>query len=337
MKMKKSKKIMGLFFALCLVLSSFAQVSLAADTDAAKLAEDKAADTASYDDAVQLLSTLNILTGYDDGTFRPDNSITRAEFCAVICRVLGLENSAPEAPYSRQSNVFTDVPEDHWAVNYINAAAGQKIVNGMGDDTFEPESNVTYEQAVKMIMVAMGYEPMAAAKGGWPDGYIEVANRFGVTKNISVADKESDATRATVAQLIYNALPVPVMEQTEFGTQTTYTIMDGYGDSPYKSLITELGAAKIEGSVVGTADEKYNKATCAEDEVIYLFNNANKNEQWTEYIEKNADKSGYTSCTFKVADGIDAAKYLNTPSVIYVKKLDDGNDTIISIVPSEEK
>ena len=113
--------------------------------------------------------------------------------------------------------------------------------------------------------------------------------------------------------------------------------MDGYGDFPYKSLITKLGAAKIEGKAVDTADEKYDKITCDEDELIYLFNNANGNVQWTEYIKKNADKSGYALYTFKVADGIDIAQYLNIPSVIYVKKLDDGNDTIICIMPAEEK
>lgn len=296
------------------------------------------ASDAYYNSAVQTLSTLNILKGYADGSFRPNNNITRAEFCTVVCRALGLENAVPELPGNSQTdNIFKDVPKDHWAINYIAVAAGNKIVSGMGDGTFEPESNVTYEQAVKMLIVALGYEPMAAAKGGWPDVYLETAKKYGVTKNVSVVNKESDATRATVAQLVYNALPVPVMEQTEFGTESTYTIMDGYGDFPYKSLITKLGAAKIEGKAVDTADEKYNKITCDADELIYLFNNANGNVQWTEYIKKNADKSGYALYTFKVADGIDIAQYLNIPSVIYVKKLDDGNDTIIYIMPAEEK
>lgn len=324
--MKMFQKIVSMIAVSALALSMTVSASY---TDVAK--------ESNISGTVQTLSLLQILAGYDDGTFRPDDAITRAEFCAVVCRANGFEDIAQKAAKNAQESIFQDVPTDHWAFGYIYTAAGYKIVAGMGDGTFEPESNVTYEQAVKMLVTTLGYEPLATAKGGWPAGYLEVAKDYGVTKEINVADTESPATRATVAQLVYNALPVPLMEKTGPGSQSTFTIMDGYGELPYKALMTELGAGIIEGSVVGTAKEKYNQTACAEDEVIYRFNNAYKNAEWTEYIEKNADKSGYACDTFQVADGIDAAKYLNTPTVIYVKKLENGNNTIIGIMPVEEK
>lgn len=319
---------MGLFLILCLTLCTFAQVSFAKSfTDVPS--------TASYGEAVNVLSELGIISGYEDGTFKPDSNITRAEMCAVICRALGIDRDADES--SKTAGIFKDVPLTHWANGYVNIAAGQKIVNGMGNELFKPESNITYEQAVKMVVVSLGYELLAAARGGWPNGYLNVAKEFGILKNINVSDNASIATRAIVAQLVYNALPVPLMKQTGFGTHTTYTIMDGYGEIPYKSLFTELGFAKIEGSIVGTSEKEYNGSKCGTDEVVYRFDDAYGNEFWEDYLNKNADKDNYACYTFKFEDGVPVSKYSDAPSEIYVKKLSDDSYTIIDIRPAEEE
>ena len=141
--MKNLKKVLALVVALTMVLGTVAFASFT----------DVTAEADSFT-AVQTLSSLEILNGYEDGTFKPEGDITRAEFCAVVCRALGLEGSANGAKGATQ---FTDVAADHWASGYINLAAGQKIVNGYGDGKFGPEDNVTYEQAVKMLVVALGF------------------------------------------------------------------------------------------------------------------------------------------------------------------------------------
>lgn len=320
--MKNLKKVLALVVVLTMVLGT---VAFASFTD---VTEDNDAYT-----AVQTLSSLEILNGYDDGSFKPEGNITRAEFCAVVCRALGLES---QANGSKGTTIFSDVPADHWASGYINLAAGQKIVNGMGDGTFAPESNVTYEQAVKMLVVALGYEPMAASKGGWPAGYLVVANQYGMTKNVKGVAQDGAATRGTVAQLVYNALPIAVMEQTGFGTQTTYTIMDGSGDYDYKSLLTGLDIAKIEGRVVGTSVIAYDNSTCETDEVVYSFNEVNDDTDWEDYLNKNADKEGYADYTFKVTEGVNADDYFGISSIIYAKKLSSNKYTIVAIMPGED-
>lgn len=320
--MKNLKKVLALVVVLTMVLGT---VAFASFTD---VTEENDAYT-----AVQTLSSLEILNGYDDGSFKPEGNITRAEFCAVVCRALGLES---QANGSKGTTIFSDVPADHWASGYINLAAGQKIVNGMGDGTFAPESNVTYEQAVKMLVVALGYEPMAASKGGWPAGYLVVANQYGMTKNVKGVAQDGAATRGTVAQLVYNALPIAVMEQTGFGTQTTYTIMDGSGDYDYKSLLTGLDIAKIEGRVVGTSVIAYDGSTCDTDEVVYSFNEVNDDTDWEDYLNKNADKEGYADYTFKVNEGVNADDYFGISSIIYAKKLSSNKYTIVAIMPGDD-
>ena len=237
--MKNLKKVLALVVALTMVFTTVAFASYP-DVDV----------EADYAGAVELLSALDILKGDENGNFNPDNTITRAEFAAVVCRALGLENSAASA---KGATMFKDVAADHWASGYINLAAGQGIVNGYGNGLFGPEDNVTYEQAVKMLVVALGFEPMAAQKGGYPTGYLVVANTYGMTENVVAAGDAAPANRGVVAQLTYNALDIPMMAQTGFGTNVEYKIQDGNNGTKYQTLLTGLKVAKLGGIVEATA------------------------------------------------------------------------------------
>lgn len=154
-------------------------------------------------DAILSMSEKKIVNGYDDGTFKPDNSVTRAELCVIIARTAGyIKNSGNyinELP-------FSDVKNGYWAEDYIKFAYKNGIVNGMGDGTFLPAGGVTYEQAVKMVICFVGLEKEALKIKGskWYTGYLEVAHDRGILKNVQiiVADK---ATRSDIVQLIYNA------------------------------------------------------------------------------------------------------------------------------------
>ncbi len=83
-----------------------------------------------------------LMNGYDDGSFRPDSSITRGEFCTVMYRYLGLK---PEA-----GKVFEDTA-GHWAETYISALAARGIVGGVSDTLFEPEEEITREQIAAIL------------------------------------------------------------------------------------------------------------------------------------------------------------------------------------------
>ena len=312
--MKNLKKVLALVVALTMVLGT---VAFAAFTDV----------TVEDDEytAVSTLSSLGILNGYEDGSFKPDGDITRAEFCTVVCKALGYEAAAG-------ATKFSDVPADHWAAGYINTCEGAKIVAGMGDGTFAPNANVTYEQAVKMLVVALGYEPMAAQKGGWPTGYMVVANTYGMTKGVSVASQAAAASRGVVSELVYNALDIPMMEQTGFGTNTEFTILDGTNNKDYKTLLTGLDVAKLEGVVVGTPIIVYDDMDCNADEVVYCINEANDNE----YFEEKLDGEDCYDATLKVAEGVNAADYFGVASIVYAKEIKKNTYEIIAIMPGED-
>ena len=191
------------------------------------------------DEAVGILSNLSILEGFEDGTFKPEETVTRAQMAAIICRTLGYESQAQS---SKGTTAFTDVAADSWASGYINVAQAQGIINGYGNGMFGPNDKVTYEQAVKMIVAALGYDVAAAAKGGYPTGYLAIASAEGITKNANGRVGDA-AARATVAVLVYNALEVRLMDQNSWSTDGS----DRYGKTADTILSKYLNVSKWEG------------------------------------------------------------------------------------------
>ncbi|HEY8345548.1 MAG TPA: S-layer homology domain-containing protein [Bacillota bacterium] len=94
------------------------------------------------ENTIRSLVQLEIINGYPDGTFRPDQSITRAELAKILAVAYELTGS--------ETNGFTDI-EDHWAKEYITALAANKIISGYPDGTFQPERPVTRAEMVTML------------------------------------------------------------------------------------------------------------------------------------------------------------------------------------------
>lgn len=104
---------------------------------------------------------------------RGEKSITRAEMAAVVCRMLGKENDAEKAV---GSTAFSDVTSTHWASGYINICAKIGIISGDGDGKFRPEDDVKYEEAIKMIVCAMGYaDDVKVDPDDWSKEYLNIA------------------------------------------------------------------------------------------------------------------------------------------------------------------
>lgn len=161
--------------------------------------------TADYYNAVIELSEDKVITGYEDGTFKPFNAITRAEATTIAVRAMKYD--VIDAGLS----LYDDVPADNWACPYILAASHQGIVNGMGDGTFAPGANVTHNQIIKIVVSMTGDTELAEDKGGWPLGYAEVAhdneiiddNTYNSIVNGTLGNE--NANRADVARYVYNA------------------------------------------------------------------------------------------------------------------------------------
>ncbi len=175
----------------------------------------------NFEEAAYVLGALGIMVG-DAGTgaFRPGDNITRAEFARVSVSLLGLDEVA-EA--SKGQSKFSDVSAEHWANGYINAATAQKLIIGKEDGTFAPEENISYQDALTILIRALGHEPSANSKGGYPDGFLTVGRDLGLTKNAAGIGEEV-VVRGMVANMAYNALTVKMMEQTGFGSNEKYEV-----------------------------------------------------------------------------------------------------------------
>ena len=230
------KKVLSLVLVLTLVLGSFS-FAFAAPSDVVGT---------DYKDAVERLGQLKVLEGYPDGTFKPGNEITRAEFAAVVIRAKGLAAAADAA---KGATGFTDVPATNWAAGYINIASKMGFVKGMGDGTFAPNSPVTYEQAVTMVMRALGYEPAAEARGGYPYGYLIVANETGLLESVK-GTQGAPAPRGLVAQIVDNALEIPLMVQVSYGDRVEHIVSGTRDGVAEKTLLSELGFVKFTGRVI---------------------------------------------------------------------------------------
>ena len=163
-----------------------------------------------YQNALQVASGLGIITGYDDGSVKPESTVTRAEMATIILRMIAENGTSP------YQNVFTDVDGSHWAANTIQTAVERSIVDGMGDGTFVPEGPVKYEQVIKMIVCAMNYGVDAENAGGYPNGYLSVGGSTLKLLTGVTGTAGSDMPRGEVIKAVYNALKASYRDIKEF-------------------------------------------------------------------------------------------------------------------------
>ena len=105
-----------------------------------------------YNNAVSTLTNAGIIDGYEDGTFKPNGNITRAEFATIAVRFF-------EATYDGE-DLFSDIA-GHWAQDYINEAANAGIVDGYPDGTFRPQQYITRAEAMTMVNRTIDRHPDA--------------------------------------------------------------------------------------------------------------------------------------------------------------------------------
>ena len=260
------------------VISSAAVVAMVASSASAFAVTFPDVDSsASYAADVQTLSALGIVNGDDNGLFNPDKNVTRAEFAKMVVESLG-EGSVAEATTTSK---FTDAANStvHWAVGYIATGVSEGWINGYDDTTFGPDDSVTYAQAVKMLVSAIGYESYAQKQGGWPSGYLTFGNSLKITSGVAVSGQDAELTRAQCATLVANALEAPVVEygDMEYGgilgniPVQNLQQMNGTGEGWQTLLTRKHDAYVVRGRVDATSRTNSGLDT---DEVVFKVENA---------------------------------------------------------------
>ena len=213
------KRILSLLLAILMIVSVGA---FAAETSDGAFPDVSGEHTNS--EAIKHYAQAGVINGYEDGTFRPDDPITRAEFVKMLMVMHGSENANTEGVKTGFPDVDgAEGKEAHWAHPHIKTAVDLKIINGYEDGTFRPDNNVKYEEAIKMMVCYLGKESVAKDRADaanialYPEGYIRVANENLMNINLSSALGEN-ASRADVAQILYNSKDIPRTNQTQTNT-----------------------------------------------------------------------------------------------------------------------
>ena len=199
---------------------------------------------------IERLRDLGIIEGYDDGGLHEEYFLTRAEAITIMLRATGFDDSKW---YKAEIKKFDDTPISHWASGYVYKGVSLSMVDGVTDSEYMPESNVTYEQAVKLLVCLLGYgEGMA-----YPDGYLKKAGELGLLDGVS-ARVGQELTRGEFSALVYNAVNcVPasgdkLIAALEKELETGYDYEDEYYERSavggrgmvYESAMVESAAAE---------------------------------------------------------------------------------------------
>ena len=153
-------------------------------------------------DSSAIMVRLGLLKGYQGGDLGLEKKITRAEFATIIIRMLGYQ-AKPFNPKPKIS--FKDLSKKHWAYMPVRMAASLGYIKGYSDKKFKPSNNITYSEAITIMVRILGYDDKL--EGKWPDNYLNKAKEIGITKNLDVVSKKA-MTRGDIAVLVVDSMGV---------------------------------------------------------------------------------------------------------------------------------
>lgn len=172
-----------------------------------------------YETAVFVLSKKNIINGFPDGSYRPDDILTRAQMSKILVTALELEHKNGKA------NDFSDVGNDHWAKDWISIATENELIIGYEDNSFRPDKELSYAESITMLLRCLNLENEMKTKI-YPTSYIQKANEAGLLKNVVLIDEKGagSCSRGYAAIMIKNMLDYkPVATESPETTYATIT------------------------------------------------------------------------------------------------------------------
>lgn len=211
--MKNLKKVLALVLAVVMIMGvvSVASAKTYKDADAEAFK--------NYADAIDALSSLKILDGFEDETFKADGTLTRAQAAKIVAIVHnaatnGRIQSDIAALYSNAQNPFVDC-NTSWALPYINYCRITGLADGMTATTYAPKREVTGVQFLKLMLTTLNFN--TAKEGytgtGWDINVLNRANEIGLTAGLADGWKAiAPIKRGEAAQVLYNALTAYLVE-----------------------------------------------------------------------------------------------------------------------------
>ena len=200
--MRNLKKILALVLALIMSLSLMATAGAGSFQDVT--------DDNPYKTAIDILDELKVFQGFEDGTFKPTDTLNRAQAAVLVYRIAtgDVENKYLDNYTFMQQSKFTDLDGYNWAKGYINYCQNAGIVVGTSSTTFDPGAKVTGYQLLVMLLRTLGYGKAGefADPKGWELKTATIAESEGITKNVTGGDFGAPAPRQMVAEILFRGL-----------------------------------------------------------------------------------------------------------------------------------
>lgn len=190
--MKVLTKLLSVVICISLCIGC---VAFAADTDSGF-------EPAEYNKAVLMLKDLGIIDKTEYANYDASLVMTRGEFAALSLDILGMRSDAQMTAFEQK---YTDVVSTDTYAKEINFATSLGLFSGVSKTEFSPDTPIYIEQAIKVAVNMAGYGAIAEAKGGYPTGYLAIANQIDITDGVKL-DNKSGALRGNVIVLMYNTL-----------------------------------------------------------------------------------------------------------------------------------
>ncbi len=266
--MRNLKKILALVLALVMSLSLMATAGAAQFPDVD--------DSNPYKTAIDVLDELKVFQGFEDGTFKPTDTLNRAQAAVLVYRIAtgDVENKYLDNYTYMQQSKFTDLDGYNWAKGYINYCQNAGIVVGTSATTFNPGAQVTGYQLMVMLLRTLGYGKAGEFTDpkGWELETAKIAEREGMLKNVTGGDFGAPAPRQMVAEILFRGL---LHDTVEYSPLTP----GGYTNSGETLGKRELGLEDIEGvvmaneyaSLTGTSTTKDGKTEMLVDDKTYTL------------------------------------------------------------------
>ncbi|WP_404455667.1 S-layer homology domain-containing protein [Virgibacillus necropolis] len=264
------KRISTVVIALVLVLSIFTPKNVQAADDI----------TGHYfENSMRTLIKMDIMSGYDDGTYRPDRLVTRAEFTTFLVRALDLSSTSSTSP-------FTDVKKGDWYFWSVMSATSSGLIGGYPDNSFRPNNKISRQEMAAMIIRALDYKGISAGQAPleFADNskinpmfrgaiqqllYLDVIAGKKSGDNVYFAPLDS-TTRGETSAILLRMLNV-IENPQEFVNYTNYTI-------DFQNMISKQVSAnpKVDGAGIYRASR---------DLVAYYLNPNNFSRGTSSYLQ----------------------------------------------------
>ena len=248
---------------LSLVLALVMTMSLVTISAGAKDFTDDA--SVKYAEGVKVMDLLGVINGYEDGSFKPANTLTRGAAAKIICNLLLTPSIADTLPADKTG--FKDVPSTNTFAKYIAYCANAKIINGYSDGTFRPAATLTGFAFMKMLMGALGYD--AQIEGFTGDTFaVNVAAKVGELKLAKGNDAfvgTKAVTREEACLYAFNTLSAAMVKYASKGTKITVNGVEIIqGASAAEKIMDDSGyytfqEAKFAGLKDGTSKDDFGR------------------------------------------------------------------------------